>query len=126
MPPPLHGRILRNQEQEPHGETGKRWKKGSRGESTQYAKNANRRESEIHADEEESRHPGGQELRHILGQEETGRSDTMEAVTLQTSAPTQVTEIQMDARVWGRRKRQMRPDIGHQSHNNTSNMRQPV
>jgi len=52
------------------------------------------RESEIHADEQESRHPGGQELRHIPGQEETGRSDTMEAVTLQTTAPTQATKIQ--------------------------------
>ena len=42
-PPPHHGWILRHKELEPHGETGKRWKKGDRGESTQYAKKANRR-----------------------------------------------------------------------------------
>ena len=43
MPPSLHGRLLQNKELEPHGGTGKRWKKGSKGESTQYAKKANRR-----------------------------------------------------------------------------------
>jgi len=58
--------------------------------------NESGRESEIHADEEESRHPGGQGLRHIPGQEEIGRSDTIGTVTPQTSAPTPATEIQME------------------------------
>ena len=72
------------------------------------------RESEIHADKERSRHPRGQGLRYIPGLEETGRSDTMEAVTPQTSAPTQAAEIQMECEGVGRRKRQTRLDIGHQ------------
>jgi len=62
------------------------------------------RESEIHADEEESCHPGGQGLRHIPGQEETGRSDTMEAVTPQTSAPMPAMEIQMECEGVGQEK----------------------
>jgi len=54
------------------------------------------RESDIHVDEEKSRHPGGQGLRHIPGQEETGRNDTMEAVTPQSLAPTHAAEIQIE------------------------------
>ena len=54
------------------------------------------RESEIHADEERSRHPSGQGLRHIPGQEETGRIDTKGVVTLLTSAPTNAAEIQIE------------------------------
>jgi len=81
------------------------------------------RESEFHADKERSRHPGDQGLRHIPGQEVTGRSDTMQALTPQTSAPTHAAEIQMEYEGVVRRKRQTRLDIGHQSHNNTSNTR---
>ena len=35
----------------------------------------------IHTKEQKSRYQGGQEQRHISGQEETDRSDTMETVT---------------------------------------------
>jgi len=62
------------------------------------------RESEIHADGEESRHPGGQGLRHIPVLEEIGRSNIMEAVTPQTSAPTPATEIQMECEGVGQEK----------------------
>jgi len=89
---------------------------------TQREERGPEKESEIQADEEKSRHPGVQGLRHIPGQEETGRSDTMETVTPQTSAPRQAAEIQMECEGVGRRKRQTRLDIGHQSHNK-SNMR---
>jgi len=54
------------------------------------------RETEINADEERSRHLRGQGLRHIPGQEVTGRSDHMKAVAPQTSAPTQAAVIQIE------------------------------
>ena len=84
------------------------------------------RESEIHDDEEESRHPGGQGQRHVPGQEEISRSVTMESVIPQTSAPTPATEIQMECE-GVKQEEETRETIYiyiyHQSHNNTSNMR---
>ena len=70
MPAPLHVRILRLKELEPHGETGNRWKKGRRGETTQYAKKANRR-GRVKYTPTKRNHTtrGGQGLRHIPGQE---------------------------------------------------------
>ena len=56
-------------------------------------------ESEIHSDEERSHHAEGQGLRHIPGQEETGRSENTEAATPSTLAPTQAEEIQMECEV---------------------------
>jgi len=71
---------------------------------TVHEESESERASEIHADKEESRHPGDKGLRHIPGQEETGRSDTMEAVTPQTSAPTPATEIPMECEGVGQEK----------------------
>ena len=77
---------------------------------------ASDRESKIHIDEEESRHPGDQGLRQIPGQEEIGRSDTMEAVTPQTSAPKPAMEIQMECERVGQEKEETiyRSPITHQ------------
>jgi len=79
---------------------------GRRGaeESPVSEESESERESKIHADEEESRHPGDQGLRHIPEQEEIGRIDTMEAVTPQTSAPTPATAMQMECEGVGQEK----------------------
>jgi len=77
---------------------------GSGGRSEAEEEREPEKESKIHADEERSRHPEGKGLRHIPGQEETGRSDTMKAVTPQTSAPTLAAEMQMECEGVGQKK----------------------
>ena len=79
-------------------------------------------ESEIHSDEETKRHLEGQGLRHILGQEETGRSETTEVATHATLAPTQAEEIQMECEGVVQEKetdenRNRTPTIQHQNQN---------
>jgi len=55
--------------------------RGREGEQRRVHTVREERESEREGDRKKSRHPGGQGWRHIPGQEETGRSDTMVAVT---------------------------------------------
>jgi len=85
------------------------------------------RESEkkrgIHTEEQKTRYQGGQEQRYISGEVETDRSNIMETVTPpRTWHRSKQRRTKWNTRE-GRRKKERNLSIGHQVHNNTSNMR---